>query len=165
MNQEYLKSILHYNSEIGIFTWLIAPKRTQLKIGDVARGLCKSTGYIQIKLNGKRYLAHRLAWLYMFGNFPSNDIDHINHNRSDNRIVNLRCVTRQENMQNRTMQNNNVSGFTGVCWHKHSNKWRAYIKIDGKMKELGLFTNLADAITVRQLENFKNNFHYNHGIK
>lgn len=160
MNQQTLKDNLHYNQTTGIFTWLKTKSRS-IKIGDIAGTVNKS--YIRIIINGNAYQAHRLAWLDVYGEIPSNDIDHINHDKSDNRINNLRCVTKRENQQNRTININNVSGFTGVSWNKCAKKWQARIKIASKYKHLGLFTNLDDAIAARKAANLEYNFHINHG--
>lgn len=95
-------------------------------------------------------MAHRLAWLYMYGELPSTDIDHINNKKDDNRIANLRLVTRKQNMQNVLKHKHNTSGFKGVSWHRHSNKWRAYIFSDYKQIYLGVFETKEAAARARQ---------------
>lgn len=160
MNQQILKENLSYNSDSGLFTWLKST-HNQVKIGDVAGTVRK--GYICIRIKGKDYAAHRLAWVYVYGELPYNDIDHINHNTSDNRIVNLRIVNKKENQHNASIRKDNTSGFTGVTWHKVANKWMAQICIDGTRKNLGYFTNLNDAISARQDANIKYGYHANHG--
>lgn len=162
LTQEILKQNLHYNPETGLFNWIKG--NNQIKIGDTAGCLHKVRSYISIKINGKDYLAHRLAWLYVHGEMPADQIDHVNHDKTDNRIANLRAVTNQENHQNRTINSNNTSGFMGVNWYKPTQKWHARIMIDGKNKHLGYFTNQADAIVARQIANVKYGFHENHGI-
>ena len=146
LTQAELKEILNYNPDTGIFTWKIKPCN-QIHIGDIAGTLNKSKrcGYTVIQINKKRYQTHRLAWLYMTGNFPINQIDHINHIRTDNRIENLRDVTNQENQFNRSLQKDNTSGYTGVHWHKQANKWVTQIQINGKIIHLGLFNNPEEA--------------------
>ena len=138
ITQEYLKSILKYNKETGIFTWL---KRN----GNIAGTLNKISGYIIISINNKNYRAHRLAWLYMTGNFPVNQMDHINRIRNDNRFENLREATNQENDFNKGEYKNNTSGYKGVFLNKEKNKWQAQIGINGKNINLGYFTNPEDA--------------------
>jgi len=103
-------------------------------------------GYISISINRNRYLAHRLAWLYENGDWPKQDIDHINGNRSDNRIENLRDVSHQVNCQNkRSIGKQNTSGFLGVNWRKDRQKWRAVISTRRKQKFLGFFDTAQEA--------------------
>lgn len=138
LTQDELKSLLAYDAVTGVFTWRVS-RPTKIKPGDVA-GNVTSKGYVTIGVKGKLYRAHRLAWLYLYGRWPVNEIDHINRIRSDNRIVNLREADRFVNTQNTTLQCNNKSGFRGVGWHKHRKAWRARISVKGKMKELGYFS-------------------------
>lgn len=162
LTQEYLKSILDYNPENGIFTWKF--NRSKLaKIGCIA-GTIDKRGYIVIGVNQKNYKAHRLAWLYVYGEFPPKQIDHINHDRTDNRIANLRIVSNQENQKNKTKQINNTSRVTGVGWHKASNKWCARISVNKKYIHLGLFTDINEAIAARKQAELYYGFHANHGV-
>lgn len=139
LTQAELKSKLNYDPETGLFTWLVA-NSSQIKVSDIA-GCKHANGYILIGVNAKRYLAHRLAWLYMIGETPKNDIDHINGVRDDNRIVNLRAATRSENMQNlrKATVRNKSSGLLGATWSKASKKWQSQIKFNGKAIHLGYF--------------------------
>ena len=157
ITQEYLKSQLHYNKETGIFTRLVS-QSNRIKVGSVA-GSWDNEGYLRISVGGKRYLSHRLAWLYINGQLPKLQIDHINHNRSDNRIANIREVTQQDNLKNKSIQKNNNSGHPGVTWHKLHKKWSAQISIKGKYKHLGWFANIEDAINARKIANVEHNFH------
>jgi hypothetical protein len=102
----------------------------------------------------------------MNGEFPAKglDIDHINHDREDNQIKNLRVVTRSDNMRNAGKSKGNTSGATGVCWSKQNNKWKAQIGVAGGNKNLGFFTNKDEAIEARAEANIKYNFHTNHGV-
>jgi len=103
-------------------------------------GSLKRQGYIIIKIDGKCYRAHRLAFLVAHGHLPK-ELDHINGDPSDNRIANLREATRRENKRNSGKYSNNKSGFKGVCWHKSRGKWRADAQdANGKQIHLGLFT-------------------------
>jgi len=106
---------------------------------------------------------HRLAWLYMTGEWPENQIDHINHIGTDNRWVNLRDT--DENPMNRGMQGNNTSGFTGVSWHKYGKKWQAEMQVGGEHIHIGYFTNKQQAIDARKSANIEYGFHENHGNK
>ena len=111
MKQEELKQILDYDPDTGLFRWKIKP-RSQTDLGDIAGTLCQ--GYIRITINKKNYYAHRLAWLYMTGQWPVNTVDHINRIRNDNRISNLREATDQEQQFHLGEYKNNTSGFKGV---------------------------------------------------
>jgi len=157
-----LKEILSYNKDSGVFTWLKKPsaKSSRVKIGEVA-GYVQD--YVKIKIDGKQYKAHRLAWLYMTGYFPKEQIDHINHIKTDNRFVNLREVNNQENHKNRTVNKNNTSGVVGVGWHKASKKWLAKIGIEGTEVQLGTFVLFSDAVNARKNAEVLYGFHKNHG--
>ena len=161
LTQAELKEFLHYNPFTGIFTW-IKYTANSVKIGDNA-GCVGSSGYIQIRLKGKKYAAHRLAFLYMTGKLPEEQADHINHIRIDNRWKNLREATNQENSKNMSMKNSNTSGVTGICWDRRAKKWQARIMVDGKNKHLGLFEDINWAIFARWLAEDKLGFHKNHG--
>jgi len=95
-------------------------------------------GYIHIKYEGEIYKAHRLIWKWWYGYDPE-QVDHVNGDKSDNRIDNLRNVNNKTNCRNRTKQNNNTSGFTGVTWFEQAGKWRAQIKIDQKQIYIGSY--------------------------
>ena len=137
LTQAQLKSVLNYDQDTGIFTWLVKISK-KIKIGDIAGS--KANGYKIIRLNNKQYYAHRLAWLYIAGEWPKNEIDHINNIKIDNRIKNLRDVSSSKNKQNKIKaQKNSTSGFLGVSWHKAKNKWRARIRVNKKELVLGYF--------------------------
>tara|TARA_R110000787_G_scaffold105430_1_gene212847 strand:- start:31 stop:522 length:492 start_codon:yes stop_codon:yes gene_type:complete len=139
LTQERLKELFHYDPYTGVFTRLVRISRNT-KVGDIAGRLRNSKGYHYIRLDGKFYYTHRLAWLYMIGEFPSGQIDHINGNKDDNRFTNLRDVSQSTNMQNlRKPRSGNTSGFLGVSWNQQSCNWRAQIRICGKKKYLGGF--------------------------
>jgi hypothetical protein len=137
MTQAYLKSHLHYDPETGIFTRLIA-NSPNTKVGNVAGWLTK-LGYIELKIDGTMYKAHRLAWLYVHGVMPDGDVDHINLNRADNRIANLRPASRTQNQLNREKSPTNKSGFKGVSLRKGTGKYVAQASYEGKKYHLGLF--------------------------
>lgn len=136
LTQELLKHHLHYNPETGIFTRRVASSNS-VHVGDVA-GFKTDTGYLRISLLNREFRAHRLAWMYMYGDFPANDIDHVNGVRTDNRIANLREATRGENMFNTVASPKNKCGFKNVYWHKQRSKWCASCKVRGKKYSLGL---------------------------
>ena len=162
LTQEFLKECLHYDSDTGIFTWRVRAAN-RLKVGDVAGCIDSTTGYIRIKVNGSMYAAHRVAWLYAHGNFPPEQIDHINGIRDDNRIKNLRAVSHQENGRNQSKPKDNKSGVVGVSWRKKDQKWQAQIYVNGKIKHLGHFADFVEAVTVRKQAEKRYGFHENHG--
>jgi hypothetical protein len=144
LTQPELKNSLHYDSETGLFTQLLRTSK-RIKINNIAGGKNK-IGYILICIKYKRYLAHRLAWLYMTGVWPKHNIDHINGIRDDNRWCNLRDVTQSVNMQNQhRLLKNNTSGYAGVVWNKEKNKWGAQIMVNYKNIHLGYFDDKDEA--------------------
>lgn len=119
-----MRRTLSYNTETGTWT-RIASKRTD-RIGRLA-GKMDSKGYLQIRINGRLYLAHRLAFLWMTGDWPPNHTDHINGRRLDNRWSNLRPATRRLNTANTPRRSDNLSGYKGVRFHQGSRKWQARV--------------------------------------
>ena len=148
MKQARLKQLLEYEPTTGLFRW--REHRGNVAAGQIA-GCDDANGYRTIRIDKRIYLAHRLAWLYINGQFPSAYIDHVNGDPSDNRIANLRCATRSENMRNRKHNSNNTSGFKGVSWNKSVKKWQAAIRLNGKRHHLGVF-DTADAAYKRYCE-------------
>ena len=161
ITQKYIKSILNYNTETGVFTWA-KDKGSRASVGDIA-GFSRPDGYRQIIINGKHQLAHRLAFLYVYGRLPFAHIDHINGIPSDNRLVNIREVTPMENHRNQKINKKNTSGVVGVCWHKKAQKWHAQIRVKYKNKSLGLYRDKDDAIKARKSAESLYGFHENHG--
>lgn len=142
ITQTKLKELLAYNPETGVFTWKVT--RGKAKSGSIAQTKGPH-GYLTARVSQKSYLLHRLAWLYMYGCFPEGEIDHINGVRHDNRIANLRCVTRDEQMQNIAVKRTSTTGVLGVSPHKISGKYRARIWVDGQRRNLGLFETVEEA--------------------
>lgn len=132
-----LKELLDYDPDTGIFTWKVWRGGSAVA-GSVA-GNIDSHGHRQIKIDQIRYMAHRLAWLYFYGQLPNEEIDHINTIKNDNRINNLRMATHSQNMMHRGKNNNNTSGYKGVFWLKCASKWMAIIRVNRKRIYLGLF--------------------------
>jgi hypothetical protein len=131
ITQEYLKSILSYDPETGIFIWKEVNSH-RIRVGDVA-GSRHLAGYLTIRINSKSYLCHRLAWLYMNGVFPEKQIDHINGNRTDNIFCNLREANNSENSQNKKKhQSNNNQKLLGCCYHKAMGKYHCQLNLNGK---------------------------------
>ncbi len=148
LTAEYLRSVLHYDQETGIFTRKVRAANN-VKAGAVA-GCPKGDGYLRIMVCSRSYLAHRLAWLHTHGVWPKEQLDHINRIRTDNRFSNLREVTNKQNGQNRSKSSTNTSGHPGVSWHKRYSKWVAKITHNQKRIHLGYFENLEDAVAARK---------------
>ncbi|SER52034.1 MULTISPECIES: HNH endonuclease [Pseudomonas] len=161
LTQEILKTCLKYEPETGIFYHL--PKRGLMRPGEVA-GSPTTNGYIQITVKGKGYQSHRLAWLYMTGSFPADQIDHINGIKTDNRWQNLREATKAQNQANIRTRKDSRSGIKGVRWDRSTGKWLAEIRANNKVIHVGRFKSLDDA--VREIRDARNKHHgdfANHG--
>jgi hypothetical protein len=130
-----LRELLHYNTETGVFTRRVTAGG--YKAGSEAGTRLKDR--MQIFVDRKSYLAHRLAWLYTHGAWPADELDHIDGNGFNNRMRNLRECIRRENMQNTKLYLTSSSGFAGVSWIKSESKWRATITKDYKQVHLGRF--------------------------
>ena len=150
-----LRALLKYNADTGLFFWIKNGKQA---------GTILPRGYVQIGIDRKVFYAHRLAWAIHHGAWPKEGIDHINHIRSDNRISNLRSASQKENSRNCKPSKNNTSGFTGVFWNKQCDKWAARIKVNGKLKHLGLYDRIEDAAIARKKADKIYRFHENHGL-
>lgn len=166
MPQKLLKELLEYNGATG--GWVNKINRGRARVGRTVGTLNKKTGYVVIGINGNMYQAHRLAWVYTYGDFPSGEqpfIDHINGKRADNRIENLRVSSHKENNKNKQMRHNNTSGVNGVSRVKNilpsgkiNEYWRAHwYDEDGTMRsknfsilKLGEKTAMKSAIDYRE---------------
>jgi hypothetical protein len=136
ITQERLRELLDYDSSTGLFTW--RQSRGGWGAGRVAGNL-QWDGYVRIGLDGCQFPAHQLAWLWVHGSWPSQQLDHVNRDRSDNRITNLRESSQSQNLANTTLRYNNTSGYKGVSKVRASGKWLATIKVMGKSKYLGTY--------------------------
>jgi len=134
---------LSYCPHTGALTWKKRKARC-VWVGDVA-GTLTRFGYLRVALDGQRYCCHRVAWALHYGAWPNGDLDHINGNRADNRICNLRLATRAQNAQNRKRNSLNRSGVKGVSWGTKVGKWRAHIRANGKAHVIGQFACLGKA--------------------
>ena len=148
LTQSRLKELLHYDQQTGIFTRIKDACYKREYVGKVA-GCLNKRGYLQIYIDGKIYTNHRLAWLYMNGEFPKNKlfIDHIDRNKTNNSYQNLRLATSAQNLQNKILarKDNLTSKILGVTWFKRDSKWQAEICVNKKRIFLGRFKNLEDA--------------------
>lgn len=147
LTQEELKKYLHYDPETGLFTWKVKKARNTI-VGSVA-GTPDKDGYILIGINKVMVKAHRLAFLYMEGYFPENDVDHINRIKDDNRWCNLREVSKSCNQRNCGVYEKNKIGITGVYWHERDKLWMSYIGVYKKTINLGCHKNKLDAAKAR----------------
>jgi hypothetical protein len=136
-----LKELLDYDPSTGVFRWKISPSNN-IPVGMIA-GSNRSYGYVKISVKSKKYWAHRLAWLWVYGSFPVKHLDHINGICNDNRIDNLRECNDLENAQNVKMPKHNTSGYMGVS--RNGNRWRAVIKNKGKNRYLGYYNTPEEA--------------------
>jgi hypothetical protein len=138
LNFDIAKKYFKYDSESGLIFWSVTNNRK--KQGEEAGLIHKTDGYKVLTLFSKQYKYHRVAWLLHYGDWPKNVIDHINGDKLDNRISNLRDVCLSQNSQNQTRPaKNNKSGYLGVSRAKSKNKWKSTIKVDGKTKTIGTF--------------------------
>ena len=159
---EEAKELFTYDRETGVIKWR---RRTNPNQGaDLVAGCPSGNGYTMIGIKDKKYLAHRIAMLLAYGFCDGRlEIDHINHIRDDNRLVNLRFVTRSDNSRNLSRKSNNTTGMTGVIYHKVNRKYVAQIRVDGANIYLGSFVTLEEATEVRKAAELKYKFSVNHG--
>lgn len=159
ITKDHVLSLLTYENATGHLIWkknVGGRYRKGLRAGRVAK-----TGYREVGLYGHLYLEHRIVWLIFNRSFPSNQIDHINRIKTDNRIENLRVCNTSENHQNMHAPRTNTSGVVGVVWSKHSSKWQAQIGLKGKTIYLGLFDTIAEAAKARHEAELK---YHTHGV-
>ena len=144
LTQARLRELLVYDEETGVFTWKVTVGSRAIA-GSVVPGCKTDSGHLYIQVDKQRHRAHRLAWLYVYGQLPFLEVDHINRNPADNRISNLRLATPSENAQNSGVRRDNKSGVRGVSWYSQTQKWMAKITVNGKQKGLGYYKSLEDA--------------------
>lgn len=137
ITQKELKEILAYDAGTGDFTWIVSPSN-RVKIGSSA-GSDTGTGYLRIRISGKDYKAHRLAFLFVEGCLPKDQVDHINRVRNDNRWMNLRHATAAENSTNKSENASNAKAKGGIFWLSKRKRWQARIRIAGRVVHLGAF--------------------------
>lgn len=137
LTAEEVRRLLDYDPETGVFTWTdeAAPR-----VRGKRAGCAKGSGYWHIAIKGRLYIASRLAFLYVTGDFPNGEIDHINRDRGDDSWKNIREASRSENQRNTGIRRDNTSGYKGVSWNARRSKWVAYVNKDGKRIFLGYFT-------------------------
>jgi|APSaa5957512535_1039671.scaffolds.fasta_scaffold25270_6 hypothetical protein len=160
-SQRKLQDLFNYDPFTGDLIRNHSIANNSTNAGDIA-GRITHLGYRVVKIENVAWQAHRLIWKHVHGEDPL-IIDHINHDRADNRIHNLRSVTHKENQKNRAIHSDNKSGVTGVSWCKVMEKWRATIYTQEKCKHLGHFDSIDDAGEARKRAEIKYGFHKNHG--
>ena len=161
LEQKELKRVVHYDPMTGVFTRKVTlsdgyPKGTET-------GCVIGTGYLSIMIHKKSYLAHRLAYLYMTGAFPEHQIDHHDHDRTNNKWGNITAATNQENQRNAGLRSDNKSGVPGVWWNKSAGKWQVYINPGKQQEHHGLYPDFFEAVCKRKSLESKYGFHINHG--
>ena len=171
---ELLRKLLSYDPETGTFVWKprsvdmfdnpqTAARWNSKFAGKQTCTTVKSDGYVQGCIQDVRYQAHRIAWCIAYGEDPDCEIDHINGDRSDNRLDNLRKVSRAQNARNQKRNSRNTSGVVGVRWLRKERRWQAEITKDRKVYHLGRFTDFTDAVSARVAAEKRLGFHPNHG--
>lgn len=135
ISHDELKRLLHYDPETGIWTWLSGRNK-----GNVAGVTAASKGgYVFVTINKVAYRAHRLAWFYIKGKWPTNLLDHKDRNRTNNRFVNIREATKSQNCANAKLWKTSTSGFRGVYWEPKKKKWRVIIRQGGRRHYFGYY--------------------------
>lgn len=160
-----LKDMLNYDPDTGLFTWAENVKEyNKTKFEGDPIGSKHKSGYIQIKLQGKVYQAHRLAWYYYHGVLPNGYIDHINHNKEDNRIANLRDVSAEDNAKNRTVSKSTTTGHQNIWYCKDRYKFIVQIRSKTHGRFERTYDTIEEAIEVRNQKLKEFGFHINHAM-
>lgn len=163
VTQELLHKYFTYDKDTGNLSWALRANKSSIignSVGTIS-GTLPNAGYIIIDFCGKRYLAHRLIWLHVHGYLPEKQIDHINHDRTDNRLCNLRLASHYTNMKNKTLYKTNSTGYPGV--EPHGNNWKARIGVNGTKILLGVFSSIEEAVAAKQAGEKLLDYHKNHG--
>jgi hypothetical protein len=160
LTQQRLKEVLNYDAESGVFTWKIG--RPKAAKGSIA-GSFTDRGYLTICIDGVKHRSHRLAWLYVYGFYPD-QIDHENHVRHDNRLINLKASNSYENSRNKSKPSDNKSGVVGVSLSNRIGKDEPRWEVRACGKFLGYFSNFFEAVCKRKSAELQFGFHPNHGI-
>ena len=175
LTQEIARELLDYDPETGKLFWRERDRRwfTRDRLhksynaryaGKEAFTASDGMGYLHGNILGKTYRIHLIIWLYQTGEFPKEQIDHINHIKNDNRWINLREASHLENAKNQSQKINNTSGVTGVVWDKSRQKWIAQIMANKRYINLGRFSSFEEAVLARKEAEITYGFHENHGV-
>ena len=160
LTQKRLKELLFYDPLTGAFTWNVI--RPGVSLGNSA-GCLNEDGYIQIGLDGTKYLAHRLVWLYVFGKFPDNTIDHDDHDKTNNKLLNLFDVSLSNNQKNRSLSAANTSGVPGIRFRTDHKSWVANIRVNSRQIYLYEGRDFFEACCRKKSAELLHGFHENHG--
>ena len=158
LNLEEIVDVFDYQPDTGLLFWKVSGQGRQMgkPIGSLSKG------YLNVQFGGRNRRVHHIAWLICYGEWPLGQIDHIDGNRANNRIANLRIVNNQVNHKNMKRFSTNTSGCTGVSWSESRRKWCAYINV-GKMVMIGRYASFDEAAKARKEAEAQHNFHQNHG--
>ena len=173
MKTSYLYECFDVDFDAGILTWRKRPlthfpdvraaNRWNTMFAGKEAGSIGCGGYKRVMLGNRQFMQHRLIWQMKHGDLGDKQIDHIDGNKTNNKIENLRLVCGQENNRNQKLHKNSSSVF-GV-YKRKSNNWQARIKIDGKLVTLGIFPHWFDAVCARKSAEYRGGFHKNHGMR
>jgi hypothetical protein len=147
MNIDALRLLFKYESDTGLIYWIAKGKGM---IKKKAAGTKLHSGYLGICIGSKRWQAHRIAWALHYGNWPKDQIDHINGIKTDNRIINLRNASNSQNGKNLGLSKANKTGVKGVSFEKYTDRWKASIRVNGKSISIGRFDTIKDATKARR---------------
>ena len=163
LTQSELKELLHYDPDTGVFTWKV--QKSHKLPGSLAGSRFKDCRkyYWRIGINGKSHQAHRLAWLYVYGEFPKGVIDHIDHDSLNNRVSNLRDVDMSINLKNAKLYSNNHTGINGVTYCPERRNFKVTMSIDRKCKTVGRYNDFFEACCCRKSAEYLHGYHENHG--
>jgi len=143
LSHDRLVSLLDYDKKTGIFRWRVTRNGRALAGADA--GNMDGSGYLMVTIDRAKYLAHRLAWFWVRGEWPSTEVDHKDLHRSNNRWRNLRLATESQNRHHTALRKSNTSGVTGVHWHVRKARWVARIRTKDGRVDLGDFIDKEDA--------------------
>jgi len=167
LTQEELKRLISYDPDTGVFKWRInrSNKVKAWHVAGTTQLMNNKKKYMRIKIHNRKYFSHRLAHLYITGEWPKDQMDHINGDGTNNKWCNLRAVNISENMHNYRMPVTNTSGIVGVSRDIQANRWSAYIHINNKQIKIGRFVSIFDAVCARKNAELRYGFHTNHGTE
>ncbi len=167
MNAADLCNFLEYDKENGELKW--KPRKSSRwnarHSGTKAGCISSSNGYLTLSINNQKYLSHRVAWAIFYGEWPAGQIDHIDHNRTNNRISNLRCVTHSENGKNQKRRARTRDGEMGITKRQDTGKYQVRVCANGTRKTIGCFCSIEAAISARNFAYQELGFHKNHGAQ
>ena len=163
---EYLRQRLRYEPETGRLIWLShpdLPQKWNTRYAGTEAGNVGARGYRDVRIYGRVLKAHRIIWAILHNQWPSHEIDHIDGNRANNKVNNLRHATRTENNHNIGISRRNKSGVMGVFWEDKRRKWKAYIRVNNVQNNIGRYDTFDDAVAARKEAEIRYGFHANHG--